>query len=181
MTENTLSNKDISNIIKSQIIKTIDYIVQHYNLHNDKNEIIYKVLENINKDNFKIKRKKNSIPDNERCKGRKMDGCQCSRRSKVDNLYCGSHLKNIPYGHINDGQVFKQKEKGKRGRKKKGDPEGKNNNFIETWVDRQLGEKYLVDKHNLVYKNDLEYPELIGIKKNGIIEELQETPTVLFE
>ncbi len=181
MMEYLNNNKDISEVIKNQVIKTMDQIIIQHNLTIFKDMIMLKILDCFDANNLKIKRRKNSIPEIERCKGRKMDGCQCSRRCKINSNYCGSHQKNLPYGYINDGTVMQIKEKGKRGRKKKGDIDIKSNNFIETWVDFQLGNKYLIDKHNLVYKNDLEYPELIGIKRNGIIEKLEEVPSILFE
>ena len=43
-----------------------------------------------------------------------------------------------------------------------------------------IGKDYLVDKNNLVYSNNLEYPELIGIKINKSIQYINEIPPVLF-
>lgn len=181
MIEYQNNNRDIPEVIKSNVIKAVDQIILQYNLSLFKDTIMFKILDCFEVNNLKLKRRKNSIPESERCKGRKMDGCQCSRRCKLNSNYCGSHQKNLPYGYIDDGIVLQLKEKGKRGRKKKGDMDVKNNNFIETWVDIELGDNYLIDKHNLVYKYDLDYPELIGVKKNGIIVELDEVPSELFK
>jgi len=50
----------------------------------------------------KKKRKKTQLQDFERCMARKQDGFQCSRRRKKNNEYCGKHIKNRPYGRIDN-------------------------------------------------------------------------------
>ncbi len=181
MSSDHLKNKDLNEAIRGQVLKTVDIIINQYHLNHHKDDIVDRFINSLDFNSLYNRRKKNNIPDEHRCQGRKMDGCQCSRRCKLNTKYCGSHLKNLPYGYINDGMEIKQKEKGKRGRKKKGESDDKKKYFIETWIDSELGEKYLIDKHNLVYKNDMEYPELIGIKQNGTIFNINEVPSVLFE
>ena len=43
------------------------------------------------------------------------------------------------------------------------------NNYIETWVDPTLGSGYLVDKNNIVYTNNVDEPQIVGIKQDGKI------------
>lgn len=178
-----LSNKELSNIIDDEVNKTINYIVSNYGLLQHKETIREDVFKLIDKNYKKQRRRKVEIPENEKCQGRKGDGTQCTRRCKVNELYCGSHLKNLPFGYISDGQVLQQKVKGKRGRKKKNinnEAEANDKQYIKTWIDSKLGNKYLVDKNNYVYKNNLEQPELIGIKKDGKIEKISNLPSDLF-
>ena len=172
------NNSKISTILNSYIYGVVDLIITNYNLYNEKDNIQKLVSEHFNNLNVKLNRKKKEINDDERCKGRKIDGFQCSRRCKCGKDFCGSHLKNLTYGSINDGKILTIKEKGKRGRKKK--EVNNNSNFIETWIDMDIGKDYLVDKNNLVYSNNLEYPELIGIKINKSIQYINEIPPVLF-
>ncbi len=175
-----INNLNFSGILNDYIQKIIELITSKYNLNDERDSIFNLISEHLNNINIKFKKKKNHINQDERCQGRKMDGTQCSRRCKEGKDLCGSHLKNLTYGRINDDKIFPVKEKGKRGRKKKNvsDP---NSNFIETWIDKDLGKSYLVDKNNLVYKNNPEYPELIGIKINKSIKIINEIPAVIFE
>lgn len=175
-----INNSNFSGILNDYIQKIIDLIIIKYSLVDEKDNIINLISEHINNLNIKFKKKKNHISQDERCQGRKMDGTQCSRRCKEGTELCGSHLKNLTYGKINDGQIFSVKEKGKRGRKKK-NVGNSNSNYIETWIDKDLGKCYLVDKNNLVYKNNPEYPELIGIKVNNSIKYINEIPSIIFE
>ena len=175
-----INNANFSTILNDYIQKIIELITINYNLVDEKDNIAGLVTEHLNNLNIKLKKKKNQICYEERCKGRKMDGSQCSRRCKLGKDFCGSHLRNLTYGSINDGQIFTVKEKGKRGRKKK-NIDTPNSNFIETWIDKDIGKGYLIDKNNLVYKNNPEYPELIGIKVNKTIEYINEIPSIIFE
>ena len=60
----------------------------------------YKRLE-ITKENItKRKRVKNVLPVNDRCIACRANGEQCTRRRKDENEYCGTHVKNRPYGVI---------------------------------------------------------------------------------
>jgi hypothetical protein len=52
----------------------------------------------------KKKRVKNNIPLCERCEAKKASGERCSRRKKGTTVYCGTHVKGIPHGKINDKQ-----------------------------------------------------------------------------
>ena len=43
-------------------------------------------------------RKKTILTYEQKCKARKQDGNQCSRRHKPNELFCGKHIKNQKYG-----------------------------------------------------------------------------------
>ena len=43
-------------------------------------------------------RKKTIISYKDRCKARKQDGGQCSRRHKLNEHFCGKHIHNQKYG-----------------------------------------------------------------------------------
>ena len=165
-------------MFKKECDEIIKYMIDKYQINETYENIKLDILNNVYKN---IKARKNNLKLNpeDKCLGRKADGSQCSRRKKDNLCYCGSHNKKLTRGHINDGIIITPKEKGKRGRKKKNN----NNeyNLIETWVDEELGDKYLIDKNSIVYKNSSDYPELLGIKKNGVIEKLETFPSHLFE
>lgn len=56
---------------------------------------------NLNEDDFsKRKRVKNHVPEYDRCGAKRADGCQCTRRKKDGQHYCGTHLKGTPHGEI---------------------------------------------------------------------------------
>ena len=60
----------------------------------------YPNLELSNEDFQKRKRVKNNIPNNNRCCAKKSGGEQCTRRKKDNEMYCGTHTKNRPYGVV---------------------------------------------------------------------------------
>jgi hypothetical protein len=158
--------KDIGDIIRNKINDIIIAISVDYNL--DEGELLNKYLPNIqiNQENTKIKRKRKKISTELCCIGRKQFGEQCTRRKKDGSEFCGSHMKSLPYGRIGDEKEFlcKIPGGGKRGRKKKKELYNEDE-YIETWVDTELGNNYLIDKYNTVYTNDINNPEIIG-KKN---------------
>ena len=157
--------KDLGNILKTKINETIIAISVDYNL--DENELLLKYspkLQSI-QDTTKIKRKRKVVPKDQCCLGRKQFGEQCTRRKKPGSEFCGSHMKSLPYGRIDDEQNYLCKVKGKRGRKKKKNTLEDDSEYIQTWVDKELGDAYLIDKHNTVYSNDPKSPKIIG-KKN---------------
>lgn len=174
-------NENINNLdsldlrLKDECTKVIDYMIKKYDISCHQDSIVTEVM-NIVSNNSPRRKNNLNLPPEERCLGRKADGQQCTRRKRDNSCYCGSHMKKLPCGHINDGQLIIPKEKGKRGRKKKTCESEHRKKFIEAWIDPQLGSKFLIDKNNFVYKNDLEYPELIGFKSEGMFRELDEIP-----
>ena len=61
----------------------------------------YQPLE-FNKTDFqKRKRVKNVVPYFERCCALRANGERCTRRKKNSDKFCGTHIKGIPHGEIN--------------------------------------------------------------------------------
>ena len=93
-------------------------------------------------------RKKTILSYDQKCKARKQDGTQCSRRHKNGELFCGKHIHNQKYGIYKlveskneiksdkignkpgdkTGSVESPKIKSKRGRKPKKDKQNKSDN-----------------------------------------------------
>ena len=58
----------------------------------------------ISKQDFqKRTRAKNNIPNYERCCALRLNGERCTRKKK-NNEFCGTHIKGIPYGSIQEKQ-----------------------------------------------------------------------------
>ena len=79
---------------------------------------------------MKRKRVKNIVPYCDRCKARRANTEQCSRRKKEDEEFCGTHIKGIPHGRIenNDEDSGPKKKK------------------IQVWVEEIKGITYYIDK-----------------------------------
>ena len=57
----------------------------------------------LTKDDFKRRsRIKSVIPSYERCCALKLNGDQCTRKNKEKQNFCGTHIKGLPYGKVND-------------------------------------------------------------------------------
>ena len=57
----------------------------------------------LTKDDFKRRsRIKTVIPSYERCCALKLNGDQCTRKNKEKQNFCGTHIKGLPYGKVND-------------------------------------------------------------------------------
>ena len=61
----------------------------------------YQPLEFQKNDFQKRKRVKNVVPYFERCCALRANGEQCTRRRKNNEKFCGTHIKGIPHGEIN--------------------------------------------------------------------------------
>jgi len=61
----------------------------------------YQPLEFQKTDFQKRKRVKNVVPYFERCCALRANGQQCTRRRKNSDKFCGTHIKGIPHGEIN--------------------------------------------------------------------------------
>ena len=93
----------------------------------------YQPLE-FNKTDFqKRKRVKNIVPYYERCCALRANGEQCTRRKKDNEKFCGTHVKGIPHGEIN--QVSQTPTHTKR----------------VVWAQDIKGIIYYIDKQNNVY------------------------------
>jgi len=97
----------------------------------------YDRLEFTKDDFMKRKRVKNIVPFFDRCCANRACGEQCTRRKKVENEYCGTHLKGTPHGIIDD-EVDKNIEP--------------NHLKIEVWAQDIQGIIYYIDKNMNVYQ-----------------------------
>lgn len=93
----------------------------------------YQPLEFTKTDFQKRKRVKNVVPYFERCCALRANGEQCTRRKKDSEKFCGTHIKGIPHGEIN--QVTQEPTHTKR----------------IVWAQDIKGIIYYIDKQNNVY------------------------------
>ena len=106
-----------------------------------------------NKEDFqKRKRVKNYVPIHDRCCAKRASNEQCTRRRKDDSVYCGTHMKGIPNG-IMEQQLPDVKKK-------------------TIWVEEYNGIMYYIDDENVYNTEDIKQnivnPSIIGTcKKNG--------------
>ena len=104
----------------------------------------------------KRKRVKNFVPIYDRCCAKKATDEQCTRRRKDDSEYCGTHIKGIPHGIINNENETKT-----------------NTQKIEVWAQDIVGIIYYIDKSNNVYdttdiiKNQLNPKIIAKYVQNG--------------
>jgi hypothetical protein len=123
----------------------------------------YDRLSFVKEDFQKRKRLKNFVPIYDRCCAKRATGEQCTRRRKDDIEYCGTHMKGIPHGVINNQDETKL-----------------NTQKIEVWVQDILGIVYYIDKFNNVYdtadiiKNQLNPKIIAKYVKNGEIYTIPE-------
>jgi len=116
----------------------------------------YQPLE-FNKVDFqKRKRVKNVVPYFERCCALRANGERCTRRKKDNDKFCGTHIKGIPHGEIN--QVKQTPTHTKK----------------TVWAQDIKGIIYYIDDEENVYYpqdvlNGIENPKIIAkyILKNG--------------
>ncbi len=123
-------SKDILSIIgKEEITDEIKKNLEDYlQLLYDYDTSIYS--EN---DFKKKKRVRNVVKCDERCKAKRANGEQCTRRKK-NNDYCGTHMKGLPHGEINYTGVEKKKAQ-----------------TIKAWEQEINGIIYFIDNNNNVY------------------------------
>tara|TARA_B110000046_G_C13021425_1_gene411429 strand:- start:1016 stop:1519 length:504 start_codon:yes stop_codon:yes gene_type:complete len=82
-----ISNTNCSSDSQNQILQ---FIYDYQPLHFDKCDF------------QKRKRVKNVVPFFERCCALRANKEQCTRRRKIDERFCGTHIKGIPHGEINE-------------------------------------------------------------------------------
>jgi hypothetical protein len=91
-----------------------------------------------NKEDFqKRKRVKNFVPIYDRCCAKRASDEQCTRRKKEGSEFCGTHIKGIPHGIMNDNK----------------DEPKINVHKVEVWAQDIQGIVYYIDKSNNVYDN----------------------------
>tara|TARA_Y100000768_G_C23990935_1_gene692860 strand:+ start:11725 stop:12201 length:477 start_codon:yes stop_codon:yes gene_type:complete len=98
----------------------------------------------------KKKRLRNVIPDDERCHAHKASGERCTRKKKCGQNVCGTHLKGIPHGLINDTT-----------------PAANQNKKIDVWTQDICGIVYYIDASKNVYSShdimkNIQNPRIIG-------------------
>ena len=106
--ERRLNKKVVDYIccFKDSIVNDIQTIMKH-SPDDFQQQLINKIYNypsiNIDKDDFaKRKRVKNSVPVFERCCAKRASGEQCTRRKKDNEMFCGTHIKGTPHGHMDD-------------------------------------------------------------------------------
>ena len=111
------------------------------------------------------KRNRKKIDKDLMCKGRKLDGLQCTRKKKDGCDFCQSHLRKLPNGRIDEESKLPKKNN-KRGRKPKveSDPRQHDNDYITLWEDIINDEKVLIDIYNNVFTFDMNNPKFLGKK-----------------
>jgi len=82
-----IANTDCSNKSQNQILQ---FVYDYQPLHFDKCDF------------KKRKRVKNVVPFFERCCALRANKEQCTRRRKDEEKFCGTHIKGIPHGEINE-------------------------------------------------------------------------------
>lgn len=118
-----------------------------------KNELInyihdYGRLVLTEQDFVKRKRVKNVVPQYDRCKAKRANGEQCSRRKKGELEFCGTHYKGQPHGVISDN------------------PEENTVRRVTVWQQDIKGIIYFIDDANNVYDtNDI----VNGVKNPKVI------------
>ena len=92
--------QNFKDVLKNKIVKD-GKMEQKY-----MNELVqfiydYPQLTFLPQDFQKRKRVKNIVPFFERCCALRANGQQCTRRRKNSDKFCGTHIKGIPHGEIN--------------------------------------------------------------------------------
>ena len=104
-----INNK--TRVYLQQMKNAIKGVISSSNISNtDANALLqfiydYQPLEFCKTDFQKRKRVKNVVPYFERCCALRANGQQCTRRKKDSDKFCGTHIKGIPHGEINQEQA----------------------------------------------------------------------------
>mgnify|MGYP001466821933 CR=1 FL=1 len=137
--ENKINTKIASDLLdKMQEIKNY---IQNIDIDDKNRTDIVSCLDNVRpivltKDDFlKRKRVKTCVPNYLKCKARRANGEQCTRKRKNDMYYCGTHEKNRPHGEIEEENNVEYKK-------------------VEVWVEEINGIIYYVDNFHNVYKTE---------------------------
>lgn len=93
----------------------------------------YRHIEFTKEDFLRRKRSKNTVPDYDRCCALRANFDRCSRKRKGESQFCGTHLKGIPNGSIQNASTMPKKE------------------TIEIWVEDIHGIQYYIDVNNNIY------------------------------
>jgi hypothetical protein len=146
--DHTINFKNsIKKWLETNNIKTYDENGKLSN--NDLLEFIYDYndLELTNNDFQKRTRAKNNIPNYERCCALRLNGERCTRKKKNAD-FCGTHIKGIPNGSIEEKQ-------------------SSNNLKVEIWIEEIKGIHQWIDANHNVYStpditNNVVNPKIIS-------------------
>jgi hypothetical protein len=116
--ENRIKKKVTSyiNQFKDDIVTEMNSLQLNEDGNNEKMQKLahyvttYTRLNLLDDDFSKRKRVKNHVPQYDRCTAKRADGCQCTRRKKDSDNYCGTHLKGTPHGEIMQSEGDKKKK-----------------------------------------------------------------------
>jgi hypothetical protein len=92
----------------------------------------------------KRKRVKNTVPHFERCKAKRANGEQCTRRKKDNDDFCGTHVKGTPHGMLETNV------------------EAPTSKSVTVWAEEIKGIHYYLDDNHNVYKHE----DIIANKEN---------------
>ena len=137
--------EDIKNAVKSldideeKLYPVVQFIYDYQHLVICKNDL------------QKRKRVKNIVPFCYRCKAKRANNEQCSRRKKDGAEFCGTHIKGIPHGKINVDEI----------------EETNNRKKVTVWAEEIMGITYYLDNNKNVYSpsdilNEIENPRVIA-------------------
>jgi hypothetical protein len=182
--------------LKTHVEKQFKILSKKYKITNKDKELFMKSV------NFRLPfRKKTILSYEQRCKSRKQDGTQCSRRHKPDESFCGKHIYNQTYGIYqltetstatsvaSDASVDLQEKseqsvksvtnsKAKRGRKPKKDNDA--HEFLTLKSVQIKNGYYYIDKFNILYNPEPingQY-EIIGKLKDDMSDEIYYATTL---
>ena len=140
------------NINNEDKIKFLEYLYSYPHITIEKDDLM------------KRKRVKNVVPHCYRCKAKRANGQQCSRRKKGDTDFCGTHIKGTPHGKIDSES--KSEENNKK--------------TITIWAQEIMGITYYIDEYKNVYSpeeilRNIENPKVIAKwEKNGDVYTIPE-------
>ena len=114
-------------------------------------------------DFLRRKRNKNTVPEYNRCCALRANSERCSRRRKGDKMFCGTHIKGIPYGSTLNTTNITEENKEKK---------------VEVWIQEVNGIDWYIDEHLNVYDvNDIK----TGIVNPKIIHKLKMNSNMEYE
>jgi len=131
---------EVRTIIMNDVLSKKDKLTQVFNIQHE---------EFCLNDFMKKKRARNVIPDEERCCAFRADKMRCTRKRKDGNEVCGTHMKGVSNGMINESTP------------------AVNMKTVDIWTQDIGGIIYYIDANNNVYcSNDImkssTSPKVIG-------------------
>jgi len=144
-------NKKVANFL-IQFKNDIKEKIHSLNFEDQKAEQLLKFMYDykrlsIEKDDLqKRKRVKNIVPTFERCRAKRANGEQCTRRKKTSHQLCGTHIKGTPHGMIQLSEKVDEMKK------------------ISIWAQDIKGIIYYIDENHHVYDTKDIYENKINPK-----------------